>query len=97
MFEQLLLALKNRVCPEFTVFNMYFYHSEFSTSCACLEKQNLPWNFSLYWNIFIFQNFWATWACPENRVCPEFFKPWGRPRTPLVSRHTHNAIKTVSS
>jgi len=24
MFEQLLLALKNRVCPEFTVLNMYF-------------------------------------------------------------------------
>ena len=37
---------------------------------------------------FIFQNFWSTWACPENRVCPEFFKLGGRlpppPRLPLV-------------
>jgi len=24
MFEQLLLSLKNKVCPEFTVLNMYF-------------------------------------------------------------------------
>jgi len=29
MFEQLLLALKKRVCSEFTVLNVYFYHSEF--------------------------------------------------------------------
>ena len=27
---------------------------------------------SLYWNMFIIQDFWATCACPENRVCPEF-------------------------
>jgi len=42
VFEQLLLALKNRVCPEFTVWNMYFYHSEFLATCACPEKQSLP-------------------------------------------------------
>ena len=37
---------------------------------------------------FIFQNFWATWACPENRVCPEFFNRGGGrppPRTPLLA------------
>jgi len=33
------LALKNRVCPEFTVLNTYFYHSEFRTTCDCPEKQ----------------------------------------------------------
>jgi len=38
---------------------------------------------------FIFQDFWATWSCPENRACPEFFKPGGAaaappPRTPLL-------------
>jgi len=73
--------MKNRVCPEFTVLNIYiFNHSEFWTTCAeifhCIEI------------FFIFQDFWATWACPENRVCPEFFKPGvGRPppRTALVS------------
>ena len=31
-FEQLDLALKNRVCPEFTVLNTYFYHSEYWTN-----------------------------------------------------------------
>jgi len=29
IFEELALALKNRVCPEFTVLNIYFYYSGF--------------------------------------------------------------------
>ena len=33
----------------------------------------LPWNFSLYWHIFIIQDFWATCACPENRIALKFF------------------------
>ena len=37
-FEQLVLALKKKVCPEFTVLNIYiFNHSEFLTTCACPE------------------------------------------------------------
>ena len=28
---------------------------------------------------FIFPDFWATCACPENRVCPEIFQAGGRP------------------
>jgi len=35
MFEQLLLALKNRVCPEFTVLNIFF-------SFRILNKLRLP-------------------------------------------------------
>ena len=37
----------------------------------------MPWKiefalkFSLHWNIFIFQGFWGTRACPENKVCHE--------------------------
>ena len=42
MFEQLLLTLKNRVCLEFTVLNMYFYRSEFWTTCACPENRVFP-------------------------------------------------------
>ena len=122
IFDQIALALKNRVCPEFTVLNIYFYHSEFWTTCACPEnrvcpeiftalkyslsvrifeqfalalktefvtkfftalnifftihrnfeqlcpcpeKQSVPWNFSLDWNLFYLSEFWITSACPE--------------------------------
>jgi len=35
---------------------------------------------------FIFQDFSASCACPENRVCPEFFKP-GDGSPPRLVRH----------
>ena len=34
-----------------------FYPSEFWRTCTCPEKQNLRWNFSLYWNIFYLSGF----------------------------------------
>ena len=49
----------------------YFYHSRF------LSNLRLPWKIrvalkcSLYWNIFIIQDLWATCACPESRPCIE--------------------------
>ena len=80
-------TVKNRVCPEFTVLNIYiFNHSEFSTTCAeifhCIEI------------FFIFQDFWATWACPENRVCPEFFKPGGWPPPSYATGECHCQLST---
>jgi len=50
IFEQLALALKNRVCPE--IFHcaeyIFFIIQDFLTTCVRLEKQRVPWNFSLY-------------------------------------------------
>ena len=70
LLSHLWIALKNRVCPEFTVLNIYISnHSEFRTTCACPEKQSLPWKFSLHWN----NNFWGTCACSENRVFLKYF------------------------
>jgi len=61
IFEQLALALKNRVCPEiFHCMETFFYHS----------------------------GFWATCACPENRISPEIFQAGGRlpsPRPPAYA------------
>jgi len=37
LFEQLALALKNRVCPEFTLLNILFYIQDFWATCACPE------------------------------------------------------------
>ena len=39
LLSNLWLALKNRVCPEFIVLNIYiFNNSDFWTTCACPEK-----------------------------------------------------------
>ena len=72
-FEQLVLALKTE-CALNSLYLIYIInHSEFWTTCACPEKQSLPWSFHCVEIFFIFQDFWTTWACPENRVCHEIF------------------------
>jgi len=52
-----------------------FFHSGFLSYLRW--KTKLPWNFSLFWNIFYYSAFWATCACPENRICPEIFQAGG--------------------
>ena len=37
-------------CALNSLYWMYFHPSEFWTTCACPEKQSLPWKFSLHWN-----------------------------------------------
>jgi len=52
--------------------NFFTVHNFWAT-CACPEKTELPWNFSLYWIYFLHSGFLTTCACPENRVSPEIF------------------------
>ena len=71
IFEQLALALKNRVCPEFTAMNIYFLSFRILNNLRLPEKQSLPWNFSLYWiYIFYYSKFCKTCACPEKQSLP---------------------------
>jgi len=86
IFEQLALALKNRVALEFSLYWIcIFYHSGYLSTCDCPEKQ-LPWNISLYCNIFYHPGFLSNYsACPENRVCPEIFQAWWGGRPPPAS------------
>ena len=73
-FEQLALAVKNRGCPEFfRCISYIFYYS------GVLSNLRLPWKtegalkfFTVFNICFIIQEFWATCACPENRVALEF-------------------------
>jgi len=48
MFEKLALALENRVCPEFTVLNIYFLSFRIFEKLALARKTELPRNFSMY-------------------------------------------------
>ena len=78
LFEQLTLALKNRGCPEFTVLNVYFLLFWILEQLALALKNRgclgILHSIEIY---FIIQEFWATCACPENRVFPEIFQSRG--------------------
>jgi len=55
MFEQLLLALKNRVCPEFTVLNVFYILQNFEQLALALKNRVCPENFHCI-EITIFEN-----------------------------------------
>ena len=67
-------------CPEkqclpwhFSLYWLYtFYHSGFLSNLRLPWKTYLTWNSSLYWNIFIIQDFWATYVCLEIFHCVEY-------------------------
>jgi len=46
---------------------MYFFHSEFWTTCACPKKQFVLKFFTVF-NVAL--HFWATYACPEKQSVP---------------------------
>jgi len=48
---------------KFSLYLNIFYHSGF------LSNLRLPWIHCIEYIFFIIQYFWATCACPENRVC----------------------------
>jgi len=69
-FEQLGLAMKNRICPEnFHCIEYSFYIQNFWATCACPEKQSLPW-IHIIECIFYPSEFWTTWACHEKQNLP---------------------------
>jgi len=73
-FEQLALSLKNRVALKFfAVWNILFYIVNFWGTCACREKQRVPWIYCTEYIFFIIQEFWPTCACPEKQSCPGIF------------------------
>ena len=73
IFEQLALALKNRRCPEFTIFNVFFYYSGVLSNLRLPWKQSFPGIFHCIEYTFYIQNFWATCASPAKQNCPGIF------------------------
>jgi len=50
---------------------MYFFIiQDFWVTCACPEKQRVPWIQYIECILFIIQDFWATCACPEKQRVP---------------------------
>ena len=56
-----------------TVLNIFFSIQDFWATCACPEKQSVPWIHCIEYIFFIIQDFRATCACPEKQSCPEIF------------------------
>jgi len=73
IFEQLALALKNRVYLEFTYWMHIFYHSGFEELALALKNRVALKFFTVLKYFFINQEFWATCPYSENRVCPGIF------------------------
>ena len=74
-FSNLRLPWKTeRALNFFTVLNI-FLSSRIWATCACPGKQNVPWNFSLYWNInyLSFRIFEQLALALKNKVCPRIF------------------------
>jgi len=73
IFEQLALALKNRVCPElFHCVEIFFYLSGFWPNWTCPENRVRPEFLTVLIILFAFRIFEQLALALKNRVCPEF-------------------------
>jgi len=57
MFELLVLALKNKVCSEFTVLNVFFILQNFEQLGLAMKNRICPENFHCIEYSFYIQNF----------------------------------------
>ena len=68
------LALKNRVCPEnFHCIEHTYYIQDFGETCACPEKQSVPWINPIKFIFFIIQDFEQLAFIVKNSVALKFF------------------------
>jgi len=49
--------------------SLIFYRSEFWATCACPEKQSLPWKFSLHWIYFLHSGYLSNLCLPWKTEC----------------------------
>jgi len=69
-FEQLALALKNRVCPEiFHCIEIFFIFQDLWGTCACPENRVCHENFSLYLIYFSHSEFLNNFCLPWKTEC----------------------------
>ena len=52
------------VCTEYTILKNFSPFHDFWATCAYSEKQNLPWNISLYWVYFVHSGFLSNLRLP---------------------------------
>ena len=71
--SNLRLPWKTELPWNFSLYWNIFYHSGFLSNLHLPWKQGLPWIHCIEYIFFIIQDFWATCACPENRVALKFF------------------------
>jgi len=60
-----------------TVLNIFFTIQDFWATCACPEKQSLPWNFSLHWVYFYHSRFLSNLRLPWKQNLPWNFSRQG--------------------
>ena len=92
-FDQLALGPKNRLCPIiFPCIEIFFIFQDFWPTCACPEKQSVPWiyfieyiflsfrilnNLRLPWNVSLYLTYVLHSGCWATCACPETQSvPW---------------------
>ena len=61
-------------CPEhFHCIEYSFHIQDFWATCACPEKQSVPWIHCIEYIFFIIQNFEQPALALKNRICPGIF------------------------
>ena len=76
IFEQLALALKNRVCLEFTYWKHIFIIQDFWTTCSCAGKQSCPEIFHCFEILkyfLLFRNFEQLALALKTKFALNFF------------------------
>jgi len=95
IFEQLALALKNRVCPDFTVLDIYFLSFRIFEQLALVLKHSVCPDVFFVLNYFLsFRIFEQLALVLKTEFVLKFFTAGGRqppPRTPM------NLIQTLGS
>ena len=77
IFEELALALENRVCPELNLLNIYFLSFRIFEQLALSWKQSCPQIFHCIEYVFLsFRIFEQLALDLKNRVAPEFSLCW---------------------
>ena len=89
IFEELALALKNRVCPEFFHCMEHNFYIQNVEQLALALKNRVALKFFTVLNIlFTFRSFEKLALALKNRVCPEIFqaREGGSPPDPRLVR-----------
>jgi len=76
--------------------NAYFLSFRIFEQLALALRNSYPEIFHCFEMFFIIQEFWATFACPENRICFEIFQAGGQQRPPPPASYAYEPILYIA-
>ena len=87
IFEQVVLVLETRFCPEFTVLNIYFSSFRILNNLRLPRKTGSALEFLTVLNYFLSFRFMRNLSLPWNQSFPWIFQAGGRPLPPPAASY----------